>query len=69
MVSDLAQAMERDNVIGKSESRKTMCLRDLEPNEIEKLPTVMLENKEVTQFGPEWFIVNLNTGYPRIQYN
>jgi len=62
MVSDLCQAMERDNVIGKSESRKMMQLRILEEGEVQKLPTVMLENKEVTQFGPEWFIVNLNTG-------
>jgi len=64
MVSDLCQSMERDHVIGKSESRRTMQLRELKEGEIEKLPTVMLENREVTDFGPEWFIVNLNTGSP-----
>jgi len=59
--------MERDHVIGKSESRKIMSLRGLKQGEIEKMPTVMLENREVTEFGPEWFIVSLNTGSPVIQ--
>jgi len=69
MVSDLCQAMERDNVIGKSESRKVMNLRILNDDETQKLPTVMMENKEVTSFGPEWFLVNLNCGQPKMDYS
>jgi len=69
MVSDLCQVMERDNLFGKSESRKLMNMRKIGDNEVEKLPTVMLENKEVESFGPEFFIVNLNTGIPKVQYN
>jgi len=69
MVSDLCQIMERDNLFGKSESRKLMNMRQLKDGEIEKLPTVMLENKEVESFGPEFFIVNLNTGVPKVTYN
>lgn len=46
-----------------------MNMRKLGDGEQEKLPTVMIENKEVDSFGPEFFIVNLNTGIPKVQYN
>lgn len=62
MVSDQAQALERDNVFGESENRRRLVKR--KPNDKELLPTIMCENKPSEEFQPEWFIVNLGCGMP-----
>ena len=63
MVSDQAQALERDNVFGDSESRRLLKKRETGKDEI--LPTVMSENSPKEEFQPEWFIVNLGCGIPK----
>ena len=63
MVSDQAQALERDNVFGESENRRRLVKR--KPNDKELLPTVMCENKPSEEFQPEWFIVSVGCGMPK----
>ena len=63
MVSDQAQALERDGVFGDSENKKKLIKR--KPTEKELLPTIMCENKPVNEFQPEWFIVSLGCGMPK----
>jgi hypothetical protein len=41
MVSDMAQALERDGVYGESKDRKKMCVREPGPNEM--VPAIMME--------------------------
>ncbi len=57
--------MERDNVFGDSESRKKMILR--EPKEDEMIPSVLLEGKAAKEFEPDFFIVQLANGQPRVK--
>lgn len=64
MVSDQCQAMMRDNVFGESKSIKKMCIRERK-GESDMLPTVMKENKEVTEFEQDFFIVSLAHGQPK----
>lgn len=63
MVSDQAQALERDNVFGEPESRRRLVKR--KPKDRELLPTIMCENKPAEEFQPEWFIVSLGCGMPK----
>lgn len=63
MVSDQAQALERDGVFGDSENRRRLVKRNA--GEKELLPTIMCENRPSEEFQPEWFIVNLGCGMPK----
>lgn len=63
MVSDQAQALERDNVFGDSENRRRLVKRKAKEGEL--LPTLMCENKPAEEFQPEWFIVSLGCGMPK----
>ena len=63
MVSDQAQALERDKVFGESENRRRLVKR--RPAEHELLPTIMCENKPCEEFQPEWFIVSMGCGLPK----
>ena len=62
MVSDQAQALERDNVFGYCDNRRRLVKR--KPADRELLPTIMCENKPSEEFQPEWFIVSLGCGMP-----
>ena len=57
MVSDMAQALERDNVFGESQDRKKMCVR--EPGPTALVPAVLCEGKNVKEFDQLFFIVQL----------
>ncbi len=59
MVSDMAQALERDGVFGESKDRKKMCVRVPKPNEM--VPAIMMEGKNVTEFDQLFFIVQLTS--------
>lgn len=59
-VSDLGQALERDNVFGKSENRKMMGLRD--PGNSDMVPPMLRQGKTVQEFEPEFFIVTMSHG-------
>jgi nuclear protein localization family protein 4 len=63
MVSDLCQALERDNIFGNSEDSKMMVVR--EPEENEMVPAIIKEGKTVKEFDPEFFIVSLSNGQPK----
>lgn len=63
MVSDQAQALERDKVFGDSETRRRLVKR--KPHDKELLPTIMCENRPAEEFQPEWFIVNVGCGMPK----
>jgi nuclear protein localization family protein 4 len=63
MVSDQAQALERDSLFGESESRRRLVKRRAKDGEL--LPTIMCENKAAEEFQPEWFIVSLGCGMPK----
>jgi nuclear protein localization family protein 4 len=69
MVSDVCQALERDNVFGESESRKKMVLREAGPKEM--IPSVVKEGKPAKEFEPDFFIVSLGHGQPKTkkEYN
>lgn len=58
MVSDMAQALERDGVFGESADRKKMCVRTPAPDEM--VPAVMTEGRNVKEFPQDFFIVNVN---------
>ena len=62
MVSDQAQALERDGAFGDSDNRKKLVKR--RPVGKELLPTIMCENRPAEEFPPEWFIVNVGCGIP-----
>ncbi len=55
MVSDMAQALERDGVFGESNDRKMMCVREPKPNEM--VPAIITEGKNVKEFDQLFFIV------------
>lgn len=61
MVSDMAQALERDGVFGESKDRKKMCIR--EPASNEMVPAVVTEGKNVKEFDQIFFIVNVAHGF------
>jgi len=63
MVSDLCQALERDNIFGNSEDNKSMAVREAEENEM--IPSVIKEGKAVKTFDPEFFIVSISHGQPK----
>lgn len=52
MVSDTVQALERDNVLGDSERRRRVVVREIKDKK-ELLPQIMKEGKPVTEFEPE----------------
>jgi len=59
MVSDMAQALERDGVFGESKDRKKMCVRTPTVNDM--VPAVMCEGTNVKEFDQIFFIVQLTT--------
>ncbi len=61
MVSDMAEALERDGVFGESKDRKKMCVR--EPASNEMVPAVVTEGKNVKEFDQIFFIVNVAHGF------
>jgi nuclear protein localization protein 4 homolog len=63
MVSDLGQALERDNVFGNHEDHKHMVVR--EPEENEMVPNIVKQGKTVKEFDPEFFIVSIAHGQPK----
>eukprot|EP00357_Protocruzia_adherens_P002393 CAMPEP_0114978488 /NCGR_PEP_ID=MMETSP0216-20121206/3833_1 /TAXON_ID=223996 /ORGANISM="Protocruzia adherens, Strain Boccale" /LENGTH=524 /DNA_ID=CAMNT_0002339687 /DNA_START=38 /DNA_END=1612 /DNA_ORIENTATION=+ len=68
MVSDQCQALERDDVFGESEFRKKMVLRK-PTKKTEMIPTVLYQGKNVTEFEPDFFIVNVAAGSSKSQNN
>jgi len=64
MVSDQAQALEKDGVFGEPQTRKELPVREpIDSNDI--LPTVIQEGKEVKNIAPEFFVVNVAHGQPK----
>ena len=63
MVSDLAQSLERDSIFEDSSSKKLMQVKRAK-NKNEVWSTVYMENKEVSEFDPDFCIVNLAHGVP-----
>ena len=63
MVSDQAQALERDKVFGDAETRRRLVKRKVDEKTL--LPTIMCENRACEEFQPEWFIVNVGCGMPK----
>ena len=63
MVSDMCQALERDNIFDNLKDKKLMQVR--KPKKNEMLPTVYMENKPTQKFDPDFFIVNLGHGVPQ----
>lgn len=57
MVSDLCQALERDEVFDEPKSKKEMLVRKPGKNEI--LSSVYMESKPVEAFDPDFCIVNV----------
>ncbi len=63
MVSDLCQALERDGLFDDSPDKNKMKVKkSKQKNEV--LSTVYMESKEVDQFDPDFFIVNVAFGVP-----
>jgi nuclear protein localization family protein 4 len=62
MVSDQAQALERDDIFGDSSHVRRLVKRPGKPSEL--LPTIMCENAPTEEFAPEWLIVNVGCGLP-----
>lgn len=63
MVSDLCQALERDNILENSEDHKQLRVRTPEENEM--IPNIIKSGKTVKEFDPEFFIVSLAHGQPK----
>lgn len=61
MVSDMAQALERDGVFGESKDRKKMCVRT--PGQNELVPAVLMEGQNVKEFDQLFFVVQLAHGF------
>jgi len=57
MISDLIQALERDELFEHSNSQKEMKLKKPKKNEV--LPSVYMENRPVELFDPDFAIVNV----------
>eukprot|EP00744_Colponema_vietnamica_P010232 GILI01014484.1.p1 GENE.GILI01014484.1~~GILI01014484.1.p1 ORF type:complete len:309 (+),score=91.53 GILI01014484.1:602-1528(+) len=62
MVSDQCQALERDEVLGDSDSHTVMTLRKADKSDL--LPTIMEKGRPTEAFDPNWFIVNVTTLVP-----
>ena len=62
MVSDMCQALQRDNLFDNSDNQKKMKIRKAKPNEM--LPTIYMENNPCVEFDPDFFIVNIGNGVP-----
>lgn len=62
MVSDQAQALERDNVFGESDSNKTLVIRQQGENEL--IPNVLVTGNPKAKIQPEFCIVNVGCGLP-----
>lgn len=63
MVSDMCQALERDNIFDNLRDKQLMQVRKPKKNEL--LPTIYMENKPSDRFDPDFFIVNLGHGVPQ----
>jgi nuclear protein localization family protein 4 len=64
MVSDQAQALEKDEVFGEPTTRKEIPVREpLDSNDI--LPSLVVEGKPVKSVQPEFFVVNVAHGQPK----
>ena len=61
MVSDQCQALERDKVFGDSQTLQKLVVR--EPARDEMVPSVIFESKTVTEFEPDFFIVNVKINF------
>ena len=62
MVSDQAQALERDNVFGESDSAKRLVIREQGENEL--IPNVLVTGNPKTVIQPEFCLVNVGCGLP-----
>ena len=67
MVSDMCQALERDNIFDELKDKKLMQVRKAKKGEI--LPTIYMEGKESSRFDPDFFIVNIAHGVPTNKKN
>lgn len=64
MVSDQAQALERDNIFIKAESRKLVKIREqIDKNDV--VPQIICQNKPVKECEPDFFVVNIAHGEPK----
>ena len=64
MVSDMCQALERDNIFDDTlKDKKTIQVR--KPKKGEILPTIYMEGKPTNKFDPDFFIVNIAHGIPQ----
>ena len=61
MLSDQAQALEKEGLLVTSGSRKMMKIRQ-PSNEKEILPAFICSGKAVTEFEPEFLLVNIGHG-------
>lgn len=57
MISDLGQALERDNIFADSNNKKLMQVRKQKKNEI--VSSVYVEGKQSESFDPDFLIVNV----------
>lgn len=62
MISDMGQALERDNVYGESDKPGKMVVREPGPDEL--VPQILTQNKTVKDFDSEFFLVSLAHGQP-----
>ena len=59
MVSDLYQALERDNILGECNDRKVISKRKIEKNEL--MPDIYTESKKVDNIPTEFGIVQVSS--------
>jgi len=64
MVSDQAQALERDNVFGPSKDKNTMTVREPEDDPDDLVPVIMTKGTDVKEFPTDFFLVSLAYGQP-----
>lgn len=57
MVNDMCQALERDGIFDNCDDKKKMKIRESKGSEV--IPTVLMEDKPVTEVDPIFFIVNV----------
>ena len=63
MVSDIAQAMEVNNIFDQSETRKLLKIREALEDEI--IPPVLVESKPTLEIDPDFFVVGVAHGMPK----
>lgn len=69
MVSDQAQALEKDNIFAESDRRRFMKVRESK-DERDILPAIISQGKAVTEFEPDFLIVNIAHGHsPNSNYS